>query len=267
MTMGKQKGSGIMNQLKQKLRVGGKLIGTHISMNDPFMTELIASLGFDYLWIDTEHTAIDYQQLQTHLLAARAGGTPAIVRVPWNDAVLAKRVLEMGPDGIVFPMVNTPEEAKRAMDACLYPPLGTRGFGPLRAVNYGAADTQAYIDNNVENLCRFVQVEHVDAVRNLPETAKNPYIDGFILGPCDLSGSIGELNRVFEPHTDALIDEAISVAHAAGKPIGLSTGAVDEPTIAHWFGKGIDFLSAGTAQQMIVDGMRALIDVMRGGKG
>lgn len=245
-----------METLKEKLKALKPLAGTHISLCDPVIGELIGNLGFDFLWVDTEHTPIDYHTLELTLMGARAGGTSAIVRVPWNDAVLAKRVLELGPDGIIFPMVNTPEEADRAMKSCLYPPEGNRGFGPIRAARFGLEDADHYIARNNRELCRFIQIETRQAVENLPEIVKNPYIDGYFFGPCDLSGSIGELNRVFEPRTMALIDRAIAVLRAAGKPIGVSTGASDAQVLSFWRERGVNVISACGDFTYILQGAR-----------
>ena len=96
-----------MNKLKEKLHNNEVCLGTHVSLNDPVITELMGNVGFDYLWIDTEHTAIDLNCLQQHLIAARAACVSAIVRVPCVDQVRVKPILEMGPDGIVFPQVNS----------------------------------------------------------------------------------------------------------------------------------------------------------------
>ena len=126
-----------MGILKEKMQKCEPIAGVHVSLGDACISELLSNVGFDFLWIDTEHTAIDYQILQNHLIAARAGGTSTLVRIPWNDRIMAKRVLEMGPTGIIFPMINTAEEAEFAMKSCLYPPYGIRGFGPIRAVYYG----------------------------------------------------------------------------------------------------------------------------------
>lgn len=233
-----------MNLLKEKLLQNKPIAGTHISLCDPCISEIIGNLGYDFVWIDTEHTAIDYHTLELLLIGARAGGVNTIVRIPWNDAILAKRVLEMGPDGIIFPMVNSASEAERAMKSCLYPPEGNRGFGPIRAMKYGLEDADQYIVRNNKELCRFVQIETITAIENLNEIIKNQYIDGYFFGPCDLSGSIGELNRVFEPHTSALIDKAIAILKEAGKPIGVSTGTNDPKVLKYWYDKGVNIISA-----------------------
>lgn len=252
-----------MTALKEKLRACAPLAGMHISLADSCIAELCGNLGYDFLWIDTEHTAIDYHTLLQHLIAAKAGGTETLVRIPWNDAILAKRVLEMGPTGIIFPVVNTPEELDRAMKSTLYPPHGTRGFGPMRAVRYGLDDADAYIAKGSLDMVRCVQIESFVAIENLAEMAKNPWVDCFIFGPCDLSGSIGELNKVFEPHTCALIDRAVAILRAAGKSIGVSTGSDDPKVLRYWHDKGVNVISAGTDYLHILSGARKVRENLR----
>lgn len=252
-----------MKTLKQKLRDCAQIAAMHISLTDPCVCELCASLGFDFLWIDTEHTAIDYHTLETHLMAARSGGTESVVRIPWNDPILAKRVLEMGPGGIIFPVINSAEELDRAMKSTLYPPLGTRGFGPMRAIRYGLDDADDYIQKGSLDLVRCVQIESATAVKNLPEMVKNPYVDCFIFGPCDLSGSIGELNRVFEPHTSELMKEAIKIVTGAGKSMGVSTGSDEPEVIQCWHDMGVNVISAGTDYLHVLSGSRKVLSAIR----
>lgn len=256
-----------MNPLKEKLMQGRCLAGTHVILNEPCITEIISNLSFDFVWIDTEHSAIDYRMLQLHLIAARAGGTPAVVRVPWNDPVLVKRVLEQGPEGIVFPMINNADEARRAMESCLYPPLGTRGFGPLRAVKYGLESADDYIAEGHRQLCRFIQIETEECVGNLDEILDNPYIDGLIVGACDLSGSIGQLNQVFGERTTRLIDQAVEIAGKRGKPIGISTGADDYETIRYWKDRGMQIISAGMDYGSVLKGAQGVLDHIRKAAG
>lgn len=231
--------------LKEKVLRCEKLCGTHVNLNYPVITEILGNAGFDFLWIDTEHTSIDYDDLLFHLNSAKLSGTPGIVRVSMADRNHVKRVLEMGPAGIIFPMINTAEEAEAAMVSCMYPPRGNRGFGPLEAVQYGKRDLNEYIQNIDNELCRFIQIETCTAVRNLPEIVKNPDIDGFIFGPCDLSGSIGELNNVFGERNINLMKEAIAVLKGANKCIGISTGSDDPKVLEFWDKLGINMISAG----------------------
>ena len=235
-----------MNEFKKKLKDGKKLIGYEVNLCDPCIAELIAMAGFDYLWIDSEHEAMDYHTILMQIIAAHSGGAASIVRIPWNEPYLAKRVLEMGPDGIIFPQVSSAAELKKAMDACIYPPFGTRGFGPRRACKYSQEDMSIYIKESADRFCRFAQIEHVDAVRNLEDMLKVPYVDGFIIGPCDLSGSIGHLNDIFCKENLDLIDQTIEKCNKAKMPIGVAVGANTEEELRFWFERGIQFISAGS---------------------
>lgn len=252
------------NPIREALASGKRLLGTHVNLTDHRVAEMIGYVGFDYLWFDMEHISTDYKAMEMHLIGARAAGTPTMVRVTWNDIPSIKRVLEAGPDAIVVPMVNSVEEAKRAIDTCIYPPNGKRGFGPCRAVRYGLDNVNEYIEKTSYETCRFLQVETADAVAAMDEIAKIPYVDGFIIGPMDMSGSVGQLGHALTDHkTNRLIETAISKAHAHGLPIGLSTGADNRAELEHWISKGIDFISASTDMQSILKGAQSLLSLMK----
>ncbi|MFA6846176.1 MAG: aldolase/citrate lyase family protein [Sphaerochaetaceae bacterium] len=256
-----------MIDLKAKLRACEQVAGMHTSLTDCCTTELCGSLGFDFIWIDTEHTAIDLHCLEEHIIAAKAADVCSLVRIPWNDPIMAKHVLEMGPTGIIFPVVNTAEELDKAMKSTLYPPLGNRGFGPMRAVRYGIDDADEYIHTTSLNMVRCVQIESRTAVENLPEMAKNPYIDCFIFGPCDLSGSIGQLNKVFDTDTQDLIKQAVATLKKAHKSVGVSTGSDDPSILKNWHDLGINMISAGTDYLHIVSGARKELAALRAVQG
>ncbi len=256
-----------MIALKEKLKKCEFVKGMHTSLKDPAITELCGMVGYDFIWIDTEHTAIDYGCLESHLIAARAAGVNSLVRIPWNDPILAKRVLEQGPDGIIFPVVNSAEELDKAMKSTLYPPYGTRGFGPIRACDYGLMNSDEYIQKKSLEMIRCVQIESYIAVENLEEMVKNPWIDCFIFGPCDLSGSINQLNRVFEKDTQDLIKKAIAIAKKAGKSIGVSTGSDDPVVIKAWYDLGINMISAGTDYLHILSGAKKVYSIMNSLEG
>ena len=234
-----------MSTLKKKLRNCEPVAGTHVFLKDHCISEMLASVGYDVVWIDTEHTAIDYSILEEHIIAAHSGGTDSIVRIPWNDHVLAKRVLEMGATGILFPTLNTPEELESAMKATLYPPEGIRGFGPMRAIRYGVDDSMEYVKRCNEELVRFIQIESYIAIEHLEEMAKNPYVDCFLFGPNDLSGSIGRLGDVFGKETTELIRRGIAILKKSGKSIGVSSGDWNPKTIQYWHDMGINVLFMG----------------------
>ncbi|HBE77683.1 MAG TPA: aldolase [Firmicutes bacterium] len=249
----------LFTKLKQKIPA----LGTHISLNDSAITELIGNLGFDYLWIDMEHTAIDLYCLQQHLIAARAARVSAIVRIPWNDPVRAKPVLDMGPDGIVFPMVNSYEEAKKAVESCMYPPKGNRGFGPRRAIEFGNIDIQNYLACVDQLLLKFIQIEHIDAVRDLDRILTIEEIDGLVIGPRDLAASMGKIGAWDDPEVLTTIQSVINKVHAAGKPVGLSSGFCAYQDIQRWRDRGVDMLSIAADTDLLLLGAKDLLAQMR----
>lgn len=233
-----------MNLLRKKVENREKVLGTLVSLTDPCLCEIMGNLGYDCVWIDTEHTYMSYKDVLCHLNAARSAGIPAVVRLPQDDLTATKKILEMGPDGIIFPMARTPEEFRHLIDMTLYPPYGTRGFGPLRAIGYGAMDAKEYVAEKSFDLCRFVQIEHIDAIDLLEEIAQIPYIDGFIFGPNDLSGSLGEFLNVFGEATLSQIQRAVEILRKHGKYIGLA-GGMGETDIRQWSKLDLDMLFAG----------------------
>ena len=117
-----------MSGLKSKVLEVRNICGTHVSLSDPASCEMIAPLGYDFIWIDLEHSELSPRELHNHMNAAKAFGTPTIVRLPMHDLTVTKKVLEMGPDGIIFPMIHNAEEAEKLISYTLYPPYGNRGF-------------------------------------------------------------------------------------------------------------------------------------------
>ena len=252
------------NKFREELNSGKRLFGTHVNMVDYRICDILGRIGFDYIWIDMEHTSTSFQDVERNLIACKANGTPSLVRVSWNDLPHIKRVVEMGPDAIVVPMVNTVEEAKFAIDSCIYPPEGNRGFGPCRAIGYGLDDLNGYIDHGHKEMLRFLQVETEAAVGIMEEVAAIPYVDGFVIGPMDLSGSVGALGHVItDEYSIKLIAIAIEKAHRLGKPIGLSMGSYDPVSTDFWIGKGIDFISMGLDMTYIINGARECLNNMR----
>lgn len=252
-----------MSSLRQKIENGEKLLGTLVALTDPSVTEIFGNVGFDYIWIDTEHTAMSYKDVLCHLNAARSTGTPAIVRVPQNDLTATKKIIDMGPEGIIFPMVHNAKEANDLVKMTLYPPVGTRGFGPLRAFGYDPAKSGGFIESGHRDMCRFIQIEHVECIEELEKIVENPYIDGYIFGPNDLSGSIGELGRGGEQNTTDLINKAIKTLVSKGKYVGLA-GGFDVDTIKHWASFGeIKMLTAGGDWNFLFSKGQQVLDDMK----
>ena len=248
--------------IKAKIAKGEMVYGSHINIADSSVTESLGMAGFDFLWVDWEHSAMDRQHIQSHLIAARAGGTAAFVRIPWNDPVLVKPILEMGPDGIVFPMIRTAGEARNAVKATTYPPEGERGFGPRRANDYGLQSNVEYLSQADQGLWRIMQIEHVEAVRNLESILAVEGVDTIVIGPNDLSGSAGLLGQTRHPRIMELLDEIAEKCNKAGKPFGVSMGFVPE-TVEDYKRRGCSWMACGSDTGYIVDGGAATLAGMR----
>jgi len=176
--------------LKQKLKNNELTIGSWIMMGDSMSVEVMALAGFEWLVVDIEHTPIDMETVKTLIITIQANSMKALVRVSKNEEVVIKKVLDMGADGIIVPMVSSKEDAIQAVEYAKYPPIGKRGVGLYRASKYGT-NFEAYKKWVDEELVIIAQIEHIDAVNNIDEIVKVEGIDGTIIGPYDLSGSMG----------------------------------------------------------------------------
>lgn len=234
-----------MNKLKAKLAAGQCVFGTHVTFTDPAICDILGRLGFDYMWIDMEHSYLSFENVLSHLIALSGQGVPALVRVPRDDYTFIKKVLEMDPAGIIFPMVTDASHVNRLIAATLYPPDGSRGFGPMRAVSYGMDDITEYIKERSKEICRFVQIETRECIESMDEILTNPWVDGFVFGPLDLSGQLGHLGEIDTPTMRTIIRETVKKIKQAGKTAGFSIGASDVKTLTYVRNLGITMLSAG----------------------
>jgi len=251
-----------IDKLNEKLARKETIIGTHVSLADHSVTEMFGDIGFEFVWIDWEHSAMDRQHIQNHLIAARAAGIAGIVRIPWNDPVLVKPVLEMGPDGIVFPMIRNADEARAAVASSSYPPRGERGFGPRRANNYGIMANEAYIAQVETSFWRIMQIEHIEAVKNLEDILRVDGVDTIVVGPNDLSGSAGLLGQTRHPRVLALLDEIADKCNKAGKPFGASIG-YNAQNIADWKRRGAAWMTCGGDTNYLLDGGMNMLAVLK----
>jgi 2-dehydro-3-deoxyglucarate aldolase/4-hydroxy-2-oxoheptanedioate aldolase len=232
-------------EILSRMRQGScRVVGGHVFFTDPSISAAMATFGYDFIWIDGEHGPFDKQNMLMHVIAANEGGSAAFVRVPSNDPAVIKPVLEMGIDGIIIPMVLTQEEARAAVASCLYPPEGIRGFGPRRAIRYGRTDIQSYLADSRDSFLRIVQIEHRTAVANIEAILAVEGLDAIIIGPNDLSASLGLLGQSTHPKVLESGRVIIKAAKEAGKPVGVSIGP-DESVIEKWMGMGVDFISVG----------------------
>jgi 2-keto-3-deoxy-L-rhamnonate aldolase RhmA len=204
-------------RLKRRLAGGAFCPGMWVAFPSPSLCELVADSGFDWVVVDAEHVPYNPETLLHILLAFRGSETVPIVRVPWNDAVMVKQALDMGWDGVLTPQTNTPDDVRRAVAACRYPPLGTRGFGPRRASGY-TRDTDQYVALANDLVVCAIQIEDVAAANRIEEIIAVPGVDWIFVGPCDMSGTAGHYLDTEGPEVQGAIDRVFTAARAAGIP-------------------------------------------------
>ena len=208
------------NAFKRGLASGTPQIGIWCSMCSPVGAEILGDAGFDWILLDTEHAPNDPMQVMHLLQAVQGGDTPAVVRVAWNDAVLIKRLLDVGAQSLLVPYVQNEDEAARAVSAVRYPPLGVRGVaGNARATRFGRIpDYFAKADGEI---CLLVQAETAQALARIEAMAKIDGLDGIFIGPADLAASMGHLGNPRHPDVRKAIDDAIKRIRKAGKAAGI----------------------------------------------
>lgn len=240
--------------LKDMIKQKQKTICMYVQLSDISISKIAGLSGYDFIWVDTEHSYMSFETMLGHIMALKSTGAQVVVRVPQDDLTYTKKIVDIGVDGIIFPMVKTAEEANRLIESTLYPPYGTRGFGPMNAIDYGIKSVPDYTSSTIDHMCRFIQIEHLDAIDNLAEIIKNPYIDGYIFGPNDLSGSYNMLGDVFSEKITDVIKNAIDFLHANGKYTGIASGGFSTEVLKHWSSFNPHMLCAGADFDFIRDG-------------
>lgn len=208
------------NRLKRRAMAGEKLLGAWVFSGSPAMAELYATAGYDLVLVDAEHTPIDLAGVLACVRAVEAAGGDALVRVPGKDQGTFKRLLDAGIHSLMVPMVDTVEEARAVIDACLYPPRGRRGYAAsvARSGLYGFdAD---YMTRAHEETFLCLQIESTAAARDAAQMAALPGADCLFVGPNDLAGTIGKMGQLSDPEVVALMDLAADGARSSGKVAG-----------------------------------------------
>ena len=201
----------------ERLRKGDLLIGTLISLASPEIAEILSHTGYDWLFIDAEHGAFNPQQTQPMLQAA--GDTPCVIRVPAGDDVWIKKALDIGAAGIIVPQVHTAEQAEQIINQCKYSPVGNRGVGIGRAHTYGL-NFENTIKHANDETAVILQAESQKAIDNIEEIVKVPGLDAILIGPYDLSASLGRIGEVNHPEVQEAISRVAAVCKAANIKLG-----------------------------------------------
>ena len=247
--------------LKTKLKNNQLTLGSWIMMGNPMSVEVMALAGFEWLVIDIEHTSIDLETTQSLITTIQANGIKALVRVSKNEEVIIKRVLDMGADGIVVPMVCSKEDAEQAINYAKYPPVGKRGVGLYRASKYGTK-FEEYKKWVNEELVIIAQIEHIDAVNNIDEILQVEGIDGTIIGPYDLSGSIGYPGELEREDVQDAVKKVLNKCKEYNIPSGFHVVDTNPNSLQMKIDQGCTFLAYGIdylfMRDAAVNGMNTL---------
>lgn len=228
--------------LKSKLGKNTLAVGGWCMIGHPASAEIMARSGLDWVCIDLEHTAIDLGTAENLIRAIQYGGSEPLVRLTNNDPNLIKRVMDSGATGIIVPMVQTAQEMQDAVDALYYPPRGKRGVGLARAQTYGN-DFAAYQDWLANEAVCIAQIEHIDAINNLEDILSVPGVDGYFLGPYDLSASMGLTGQLDHPQVQEAMQRAHEIGRKLNKPGGLHIVEPDEQKLKECVQEGLTFLA------------------------
>jgi 2-keto-3-deoxy-L-rhamnonate aldolase RhmA len=217
-------------------------IGSWVSLGHPSIAEVMADAGFDWLCVDLEHSVTDYFEAQQLIIAIQSKGIKAYVRVGENNNRIIKRILDAGADGIIVPSVNSAAEALKAVRSVKYPPFGTRGVGLARAQSYGF-DFPNYRDVKAKEIQLIVQIEHINAIKELDAIIQTDGVDGTFIGPYDLSGSMGKPGD----YDDEDVKEALltyeKIASKYDKLIGFHVVPPDYELVLEKQAKGYNFIA------------------------
>ncbi|WP_086234133.1 HpcH/HpaI aldolase family protein [Campylobacter devanensis] len=228
--------------LKQKLKNKELTIGSWVTIGHPSVVEIMANAGFEWLVIDIEHTSIDLTMVQILISTIQSKGLKALIRVSKNEEVIIKRVLDMGADGIIVPMITNADDAQKAVDYAKYPPIGKRGVGLFRAQNYGLSFNE-YKKWVNDELVIIAQVEHYLAAENIESIITTEGIDGIIIGPYDLSGSLGYPGEYNRSEVKEAINKILLACDKHNIPSGFHVIETDTSNIVEKIKQGCTFLA------------------------
>lgn len=243
------------NTFKRALAGGRQQIGLWSSLSSNYTVEIIAGAGYDWILLDMEHSPNDLESLLSQLQAAAPYSTHPVVRVPWNDAVTIKRVLDVGAQSLLIPYVSTVAEAKAAVAATRYPPAGVRGVaGTTRASRFGRV--QGYAKKAHEEICVLVQAETKQALDNLEGICAVEGVDGVFIGPADLHASLGYTGETANPAVVPVMEEAMRRIRKAGRAPGFLTPV--EADAKRMLAAGCLFCAVGADTGLLARGAEGL---------
>lgn len=247
------------DNLRTRLGAGEALIGTWVSLADPALVEVLGASGFDFLLLDGEHAPLDERTLLAQAIAAKAAGVPVMYRVRANEPARLKVALDLGVDAVMVPWVNSAEDARRAVAAARYPPLGERGIGPWRASDYYAEFWQHVRDAN-EQVALVLQIEQARALDALDEILAVEGFDAAFVGPADLGASLGIFGEP-DLRLDAAVARIAEACRAAAVPLGIDV--TDPRHIPDFRDHGMTLFTYGADVTYLAEGAGAAAASLR----
>jgi len=251
-----------MNAFRQLLKAAGAHppVGSWVTSGSAIVAEAIAHAGFDWAVLDMEHSPADLSEVVQMLHAVSGTKLVPVVRVPWNDAVMVKRVLDAGAPTLLFPFVQNGDEAARAVAATRYPPQGVRGISTMsRANRFGTVPN--YFAHANQQVGVIVQIETMQAVQHLDEIARTEGVDAVFLGPADLSASMGLLGQPTHPQVMDVMAKAAQRCKAIGKPVGTVGGTPE--VVAQYRAAGFDFVAVSSDLGLLMQAARNALAALR----
>lgn len=242
--------------VRERLKAGDFVLGMTVSTNSVEAAAYAASLGFHFLWAEMEHSPLSLESLRLMVMATRGLPAPVFARVPWAEVWMAKRALDQGVQGVIFPFISTPERATIAAQGCHYPPFGRRGSGAGLAVATWPAPGN-YYDSADANVLVVCVIEESSGVEQIEEIAATPGIDVIFIGVSDLSFSLGLRGRQEEPLLEEAIAKIVAAARKHGKWLGRPAGSPEE--VRQFHAQGFQFFQSVTELGLMKLGAKALL--------
>lgn len=252
-----------IENLKEKIKQGKLVKGFFVTMSDPMVSEIAGYAGYDYVWIDAEHAPLDRQEIFYHIMAAQGSGCCAFVRVPSSEPSALKAILDMGPDGIIFPFVNDENTARIAIGACSYPDggiPGMRGQGPLRAIRYGLDNEKDYLENAYGKVLKILQIETLAGYENLEKIMQVDGVDSIFIGAADMSRSINGTKDA--PDLNTVYDEICKKVRVTNLLLGAAIGPTVEDA-ARVTSKGVQWVVFGQDARALAGALKANLDALK----
>jgi 4-hydroxy-2-oxoheptanedioate aldolase len=231
------------SDVRQKLSSGNPVLGTGMFTREPFVAQTIYQTGADWVWIDQEHMPVGTESIGTICVQGRENGSAPVIRVPYNGSGDIKKAYDIGAVGVMVPQVDTPEEARAAVQSAKYPPIGKRGIAPYFA-SYLGVSAQDIIDNANTETILILQMESVEAYENLDEILAVPGYEVLLVGPTDLSASLGVSGDIHNSKVENVMIDVAQRIKGSGKYLSTTFGDIED--CRRWIGEGYQMMNVSS---------------------